>query len=234
VIGIVLSGILDDGTAGMIAIKERGGVAIAQDPQDALYPGMPLSAIENAGVDFVLPLSDIAPLLTRLVQQEVEEERSQPVSDEMDVEADIAEMDAEALRKERRPGTPSRFTCPECNGVLWELDEQELLRFRCRVGHAYSAESLLAEQFDVVEAAMWAALRALEENISLARQVAMRMRNLGHDLSAERFEQQAEEGEREAELLRRVLTVRSPADPAEADPVASQSEAIAESVSVAE
>jgi two-component system chemotaxis response regulator CheB len=219
VVGVVLSGTLDDGTAGIIAIKERGGVAIAQNPETALYSGMPLSAIENAKVDYILPISDIAQALTQLANEPVDEKGEGPVPEDMDMEADIVELKADSLRDEIRPGVPSRFTCPECQGVLWEIDDDELLRFRCRVGHAYSSESLLAGQFDAVEAALWAALRALEENISLSSRVGKRMRNRGHMQSAERFERQAREAGKQAEVLRHVLTTRSPADPAEPEPL---------------
>lgn len=216
VVGVVLSGTLDDGTAGLIAIKQRGGVAIAQDPNEALYSGMPLSAIENAGADYVLQVSDIASLLIRLAREEVKGE-GEPVSDDMEIETDISELEFDALHVDKRPGTPSRFTCPECNGVLWEIDDENLLRFRCRVGHAYSAETLLSEQTDSVEAAMWAALRALEENVALTSRLAKRMRDGGHPITAERFERQSIEADERAEIIRRVLVTRSAADPAEPD-----------------
>ena len=214
VVGVILSGTLDDGTAGLIAIKKRGGVAIAQDPYEALYPGMPMSAIENADIDYVLPISEIASALIRLAYEEVEEGGA-PVSDDMEIETDISELEFDSLHVERRPGTPSRFTCPECNGVLWEIDDENLLRFRCRVGHAYSAETLLSEQTDSVEAAMWAALRALEENVSLTGRLARRMRDRGHPITAARFEKQSREADERAEVIRRVLITRSAADPAE-------------------
>jgi two-component system chemotaxis response regulator CheB len=219
VVGVVLSGTLDDGTAGLIAIKERKGIAIVQSPETALYSGMPLSAIESAEVDFILPVPDIARMLTQLANDPTDEKGGGPVSEEMEIEADIVELELDSLRNEVRPGTPSRFTCPECLGVLWEIDDEGLLRFRCRVGHAYSSESLLAGQFDAVEAALWAALRALEENISLSSRIVARMRSRGHIRSAERFERQADDAEKQAELLRRVLASRSPADPAEPEPL---------------
>ena len=216
VVGVILSGTLDDGTAGMIAIKQRGGTAIAQDINEALYMGMPLSAIENADVDYILPISAIASTLISLAYEEVEE-GGEPVSDDMEIETDISELEFDALHIEKRPGTPSRFTCPECHGVLWEIDDENLLRFRCRVGHAYSAETLLSEQTDSVEAAMWAALRALEENVSLLSRLAKRMRDRGHPITSERFENQAREADERADIIRRVLITRSPAEPAEPD-----------------
>jgi two-component system chemotaxis response regulator CheB len=217
VVGVILSGTLDDGTAGLIAINSQGGTAVAQDPEEALYGGMPLSAIENADVDYVATVSEIASILIRLANEPVEE-GDEPVSDDMEIETDISELEFDALHNDRRPGTPSRFTCPECNGVLWEIDDENLLRFRCRVGHAYSAETLLAEQSDAVEAAMWAALRALEENVALMSRLADRMRRRGHHTTAARFEAQARDADSRAELLRQTLVTRPPLDPAEPDP----------------
>jgi len=153
----------------------------------------------------------------RLANETVEE-GDETVSDEMEIESDISELEFDALHAERRPGTPSRFTCPECNGVLWEIDDENLLRFRCRVGHAYSSDTLLAEQSDTVEAALWAALRVLEENVSLMRRLSRRMRERGNDASAARFEQQARDADSRAELLRQTLITRPPIDPVEPDP----------------
>lgn len=112
VIGVILSGALDDGTVGLAAIKNEKGVAIVQDPEDAIYPGMPQSAIENVEVDYVLPLVEIAPLLVRLAHEPVEEYPPSQ-SDDLEYEADIAELDMSALEDENRPGIPSTFVCPE-------------------------------------------------------------------------------------------------------------------------
>ncbi|HEV8483986.1 MAG TPA: chemotaxis protein CheB [Blastocatellia bacterium] len=174
VMGIILSGTLDDGSAGLIAIKKQGGIAIIQDPEEALYPGMPANAIESLDADYILPVSGIASVLARLTRERVEE-RGGPESEQLETESDIAELDFESMHKYDRPGTPSRFTCPECHGVLWEIDDERLLRFRCRVGHAYSSENLLGGQADAVEDALWAALRTLEENVALLQRIADRM-----------------------------------------------------------
>lgn len=205
VIGVVLSGTLDDGTAGLLAIKTRGGVAIVQDPDDALYGGMPRSAIENVEIDHILPASEIGPLLASIVNEPVEWEGDETVSDDMEKEIDVAEFDLDAMKDNDRPGIPSRYTCPECHGVLFEIDEKGLLRFRCRVGHAYTAETLLSEQSEALEAALWAALRSLEENVALALRMARRMRERGNTRSAERFQENADDLEQRVELIRNVL-----------------------------
>ena len=145
VIGVVLSGALDDGTAGLQAMKMRGGLAVVQDPEDALFSSMPRSAVDNVAVDHVLPLSAIAPALATLTRQPVPEQEEAAVPDEMEIEVGVAEMDMAALEADRA-GAPSGYACPDCHGVLWEVQEGELVRFRCRVGHAYSPDSLLASQ----------------------------------------------------------------------------------------
>ncbi|MEA2708691.1 MAG: two-component system, chemotaxis family, protein-glutamate methylesterase/glutaminase, partial [Phycisphaerales bacterium] len=165
VVGVVLTGNLDDGTAGLVAIKRVGGVAIVQDPNEAMYPGMPTSAVQNVDVDHVVPLAEIGPLLARIARQPVEEVMASEPDEQMGFEAQIANMEREAIHKEMRPGAPSGFACPDCHGTLFEIREGQLARFRCRVGHAYSPESLLAAQSNGIEAALWTALRALEEKV---------------------------------------------------------------------
>jgi two-component system, chemotaxis family, protein-glutamate methylesterase/glutaminase len=216
VVGIVLSGGLDDGTAGLIAVKRQGGLAVVQDPNEALYPSMPQSAIVHNDVDHVLPLSEIASVVVRLVHERVEEEGEKPVSDDMETEVDIAELDMATLHAGEKPGIPSRFSCPECNGVLWEIDDENLIRFRCRVGHAYSTESLLAVQSDSVEGAIWAGLRALEENAALMRRMSKQMRSTGNERSALKFDGQALSALQRAEVLRQLILDREGMTAAEA------------------
>lgn len=203
-VGVILSGNLDDGTAGLIAVKMQGGVAVVQDPNEALFSGMPRSAIENVEVDHILPLSAIAPKLVRLAQEPVVA-AAEPVTGEMEIETDIAELDMAALQKAERPGTPSGFACPECGGALWELREGELIRFRCRTGHAFSAQALLAEQSENLETALWTGLRALEEKAALARRMFAGARSRNQPRSAARFEQQARESQQNAAIIRQLL-----------------------------
>jgi two-component system chemotaxis response regulator CheB len=202
VIGVVLSGALDDGAAGLAAIKARGGLAVAQDPDDALYPAMPLNAIEQVGVDHVMPAAAMGELLVWLTK----ELAGEPAlgSDNMRVEVEMEEM-AAGIGSNRYSGRPSGFSCPDCNGVLWEVDEDEVFRFRCRAGHAWSPESLLAEQNDGIEAALWIALRSLEERASLSRRLATAAEARGHRITAQRFTEQANEAEHGAGLIRALL-----------------------------
>ncbi|NMG10000.1 chemotaxis protein CheB [Brasilonema sp. UFV-L1] len=205
VVAVVLTGVLDDGTAGLRAVKMRGGVAVVQNPEDAMYAGMPRSAIENIDdIDYILPLSAIPAVLVNLANTQVEGEED-PVPEEIEIESNLVELDMNVLNNEERPGKPSTFGCPDCGGTLWELSEGGLLRFRCRTGHAFSAETLLAKQSDALEDALWVALRALEEKASLSRRMAKRMRDRNQPLSAQRLEEEVQDTQERAALIRDVL-----------------------------
>ncbi|MBE9228180.1 chemotaxis protein CheB [Phormidium sp. LEGE 05292] len=204
VIGVILSGALDDGTAGLLEIKKLGGIAIAQDPEEALYDGMPGSAIENVEVDYVLPIAEIGEKLATLAHEPVETNNNS-VDSQLAMETDMAELDAEAVQSLERPGKESPYSCPECGGVLWELNNGNFLRFRCRTGHAFSPDSLFAEQSDALEQALWVALRALKEQSALSRKLAKRAKQRNHSISANRFAEQAQEADSKAEVIRRVL-----------------------------
>lgn len=204
VVAVVLSGSLDDGTAGLSAVKKQGGVAIVQNPEEALYDGMPRSAIDNVPVDRILYISEIVPALVELAHLPVAA-APKSVDRDLQIESDMAELDMDAVQSEDRPGKESSYSCPECGGVLWELNNGNLIRFRCRTGHAYSVESLLAEQSDALEEALWSALRALKEKAQLTRRQALRAKERNQPLTASRFEEQLQETESEAEIIRKVL-----------------------------
>ena len=204
VIGVVLTGALDDGAAGLAAIKARGGIAVVQNPETALYPSMPRSAIENVATDHITDLADLPALLNKLAAEPIPA-AAPPVSDTMEIEVEMAEMNMAAYQNGERPGTPAGFGCPDCGGALFEIREGELLRFRCRVGHAWSSESLLAEQADALEDALWVALRALEERAALSERMAAAARERGHIHIVRRFEEQVGELRRRAELIRNFL-----------------------------
>jgi two-component system chemotaxis response regulator CheB len=206
VIGVVLTGSLDDGTAGLLEIKRQGGIAIVQDPDEAMSPGMPASALDVVSVDHVAALEQIPELLNNLVMVEVMQTRNgKGKSSRLKKETQIVELDdMAAIEDENRPGTPSSFACPECGGVLWELDGEEMLRFRCRVGHAYTAGSLSIEQTEAVEGALWAAMRALEEGASLARRMANSAKGK-HPKLETKYTERAQAKMEHAEVLRKLI-----------------------------
>jgi len=209
VVGAVLSGALDDGTAGLVAIKERGGVALVQDPLDALVDSMPRSALDHLAVDACLSAEALGAELARLARAPVSEP-SPPVKSRMRQEVAAAEMDPHQLGRQDHPGTPSAFACPECHGVLWEIHDGALVRYRCRVGHAYSPETMVADHSASVEGALWAALRALEENGALTGRMRDQATARGLNAAARRFAARAAAAYEHAEVLRRMLLQSPP------------------------
>lgn len=173
VIGVVLTGALDDGTAGLWAIKLRGGTAIVQDPADAQNRSMPLNALENVAIDYQLPAAEIGPLLGRLVGEEAaaKPRAGDGELERMHAEVKIAEG-SDALEYDVRSlGELSPFTCPECHGVLTTLRDGTAKRYRCHTGHAYSANALLESATEQVEDRLWDAVRSLDETVLLFNQL---------------------------------------------------------------
>ena len=204
VVGVVLTGNLDDGTAGLAAIKRCGGVAVVQDPGEADYPAMPESAIANVEVDHVVPVAEIGQLLDQLLREPRPEV---PVDCDplVEEEPDAMGTGRDDIGKANEVGEPSALTCPDCGGTLFERPREPLLHFRCRTGHAYSPESLLAKQSEALEAALWAALRSLEENAALARRMEKRAGEQGRRHSSRRYKQRAADAEKHAKALREML-----------------------------
>jgi two-component system chemotaxis response regulator CheB len=202
VIGVVLSGLLDDGAAGLLAIKRQQGLAIVQDPADAQYPDMPNAALSAASVDHRVPADQIGPLLTQLSSEGLTLPKP-VVSQQLHLEgrSDIGE--AVAMEK---LGKPSGYTCPECAGALWEVDDRELLRFRCRVGHGFSTAGLASEQRKLSEDTLWAAIRALEESASFARRLAETFRSKDLSAAADEYERRAARDSTYAEKITRAMT----------------------------
>lgn len=205
VVGVVLTGNLDDGTNGLAAIKRCGGVTVVQDPQDADYPSMPRNALAHVEVDHVLPLADIGPQLDRLVRE------PRPIGpadcdpgEEPDAMGVPQERGRDAATGSAR-GEPSGLTCPDCGGSLFERPGEHPSHFRCRTGHAFSPESLLARQSDSLDAALWAALRSLEENAALAWRMEKRTREQGNAGASQRYERRARAAEEHARSLRGIL-----------------------------
>ncbi|MCP2248437.1 chemotaxis protein CheB [Lentzea aerocolonigenes] len=205
VIGVILSGALDDGTAGMAAIKSRGGLAVVQDPADAIYPGMPESVLQHVEVDHVLPVVRIGPLLARLAGQHADAIAPEPASDTLLTEVAVSQDDSGAAYGDiPRIGSPTNFTCPDCSGSLVEIPG-EGVQYRCLVGHAWTADALMDAYGGTLERAMWTALRTLDEKASLAHRMVGVSRGAGRELVAERYVRQEEEALAAADVLRKYL-----------------------------
>ena len=200
VVGVILTGYMDDGTAGLWTVKRLGGTAIVQDPTDALVPFMPLNALTHVKVDYCLPLEEIAPLLVRLTTEAAEGDYQVPK--EVEIEVNIAKeqkaLDAGVLQL----GEPSNYACPECHGVLLQLKEGTLFRFRCHTGHAYSVESLMADIGEKMDEAVWNSIRAFEEGELFMRHMAEHLDHGDKGPSAESFLKRADEAKRRANLMR--------------------------------
>lgn len=196
VIGVVLTGHLDDGTAGLNSVKTHGGISVVQDPKDATAPGMPESALRNVQVDHCVPLAEMPTLLIRLTKKRAAVRRKRGITRMDKRSATPKEMD-------KQFGRPTAFVCPECNGPLWETDSGRSLQFRCHVGHAYSPDSLLADHADSLERALWSAVRTFDEQAALLRRLAERdvqPLTIGSNL-----EERAKEREKNANLIRKLL-----------------------------
>lgn len=187
VIGVVLSGALDDGTAGLWAIKLRGGTAVVQDPADAMHRSMPLNALDNVDVDHKVPVAEMGTLLGRLTREEAAPEVLLPALERERMEAEIKiarEVDSR-LENILQYGQLSPFTCPECHGVLTMFREGHILRFRCHTGHAMSSATLLESNTEQVEQRLLDALRALDETVMLLNQLGEEYAKQGNTAAAE-------------------------------------------------
>jgi two-component system chemotaxis response regulator CheB len=168
--GIILTGYLDDGTAGLIAIKRCGGTCIVQDPMEADYPDMPKNALNQVKVDYCVPIAEMGGILAKLVARKPGKQKAIPK--DIQREAIIAERVLSDLPSVNALGEQVPFNCPGCGGVLWKIDKGPQLRYRCHTGHAYTAAALLAEQTKKIEETMWTALRMFEERKNLLTTLA--------------------------------------------------------------
>jgi two-component system chemotaxis response regulator CheB len=219
VVGVVLTGMLDDGTAGLAAVARYGGATLVQDPTDAEFPSMPANALQGTPTARSLSLDALVDEVVRIVS-------SEPVPVEQpEVEAAVRERDTAEVRSAlgHNPalpgggtiGSPSPYSCPDCGGVLNEVLDDAPVRFRCRVGHAYNAESLLRHQSHTFEDALWTALRAVEEREEISQRLAGEAARAGRDWSRAHFARRAEDAHRSAAVLRGVLAQHREANSAD-------------------
>lgn len=191
VCGVLLSGTLDDGVAGMHAIRNAGGMTLVQDPADALFSDMPRNAILSGAAEATVGTDDLAAAVTRSVN--------------VLLENGGGKASPEAAHDERATGHPSVFTCPDCGGTLWESDEDGNLRYRCRTGHAYNVNAIMSAQHSALEDSLWVAQRIIEERIDFFRRMARRAGDRGDAKSAERYDRQAKEHETDHARVREAL-----------------------------
>jgi two-component system chemotaxis response regulator CheB len=205
-VAVVLSGSLDDGAAGCAAVARHGGRVVIQDPDDATYPSMPRNAIAADHPDCVVPLAKIGAAVNDEVERVSALPAEEPKDDQDAQEVELAEFDFDAGTGTRL-GDESPFSCPTCGGVLRETPD-DVVRFRCRVGHAFGADGLLHAQSETLDDALWVALRALQERAELSTRLRKRMEERGRQSLAARYERQREEAERAAGSIRTLLLDR--------------------------
>lgn len=190
VIGVILTGSMDDGAAGLLAVRRGGGATVVQDPREAMFPSMPDKARQAAQPDHVLALAAIPPLLVELVSEYAGDDC---LSTEVPLETREEAPHGARFLTSAEQGEPADIACPDCHGTLWEIDEPGGIRFRCRVGHGYSEDAMLKAHRDSVERALYVALRALEERVALLRKLAERAHRRGSVMVAQIFEQRIEQ-----------------------------------------
>lgn len=208
VIGVILTGLLDDGAAGLQAVQRCGGVAVVQAPEDAAFPEMPRQALLTVKGARTVKLAELAPLLVRLTGEPAPQ--PPPVPEVLRIEAELTEDAMKDEDWEAVPGRRTEFTCPECNGAIREIEEDGILRYRCRVGHAYTHESLVAAKDDAVEDALWLALQTLQERTQMLERMAREDEARDRPRSALSFRERAREAEQHAQRLREFIARLKP------------------------
>lgn len=209
VVGIVLSGALDDGTSGLWSVKRLGGITMVQSPTDAAFDSMPLSALDQVDVDYCLAAQDMGMRLARLEMPVHQAEAElMPALERAGLETSIA-GDGDAFRKGiMNAGKLTPFTCPECQGVLVQIDEDGISRYRCHTGHGYTRAALLSEVVEKVEETYWISMRSLEEAAMLLEHTAASLEKEGKGSAAELFRQEAGVATAESRELRETLLRR--------------------------
>lgn len=202
-VGIILSGLLDDGTSGMWAIKRCGGMCIVQDPNQAEYPDMPLSVINNMEVDHVASLEEIGILIAGIVKRK--KTRKKTIPKDILAESKISETTAVGIEEIESIADCSVFACPDCGGNLWSMKGDIIKRYRCHIGHAYTEKDLAVKQAEVASGTLWVALRMMEERKHLLRKMEIDYEKKGYkSLSIKNVEKQ-DEMERHIDELKKIL-----------------------------
>ncbi len=210
VIGIVLSGLLDDGTSGLWSIKRFGGTTVVQDPSEAVVDSMPLSALAEVEIDHVLPAAGIGPLVGRLVQetQRAAVQVPQDVAERMEVEVAVAGSANGFQRGILRFGETTALTCPECHGALRRIAEGRLTRFRCHTGHGFTADALISGITHTAKEALWNATRALEEGVMLLDEMARQLEEQGRSDEAAQLKRRAHVMQQRASAVQELATTQ--------------------------
>lgn len=207
VVGVILTGYQDDGTSGLLTVKRCGGIAVIQDPNDAIVPDMPANALENVEVDYCLPISEMGAVLDRLAREPAKE--PPPVSEDIIEEMKITENTIGDTSNRSNLGNLVPYSCPECGGSLREMEGDKILRYRCHTGHAYTARALISDKSDTIENALWHALSILGERTNMLSNMARHERVRSRNKSAAIYENRAEESRAHTQSIRNLIMALS-------------------------
>jgi two-component system, chemotaxis family, protein-glutamate methylesterase/glutaminase len=202
-IGVLLTGLLDDGSSGLQAVQRCGGVTIVQEPKEAIYTDMVTNAMALIKVDYVLPLVEIAKLLNRLASTPTE--AAAPVPEDLRLEVTFSQRAMGGVEVMSRLGKGTTFTCPDCGGRLWEIDSENQLRYRCEVGHAFNGNNMVNGNREAVEEALWVALRNLQERERMLERLAASAEANGYNKGMADYSEKAAETKSHTAHLRRFL-----------------------------
>lgn len=206
VIGVILTGALDDGTSGLWTIKRFGGTAVVQDPKDAEVPSMPENALREVEVDYIVPVDEMAELLANLMREKVKtSETFMEENKQTELEIKIAAEDSAFESGIMSYGDLTPYTCPECHGVLVKLKDGERPRYRCHTGHAFSPDSLLAAVTEIIENSLWSAIRGIEESVMLLNQMGEHLANSGNINLSALYYKKAHEAEQRVHGIRELV-----------------------------
>jgi len=205
-IGVVLTGLLDDGTTGMLAIKRSGGTCIVQDPNEAEYPDMPLAVLNNMEVDYSIGLADMGEVIESITQTNPEEK---PAPDDVIIESEIAERVVVDYDNVKQLGEKSIYACPDCGGGLWDITKKggggKVVRYRCHIGHSYSEKDLVIKQGEIFESTLWTALRIMEERRNLLMKMENDHAKKGLAIIAKNYKEKADEIQGHVDKMKEVL-----------------------------
>jgi two-component system chemotaxis response regulator CheB len=199
-VGVVMTGTMHDGASGLWAVDQCGGVTVVQDPSDAKFPDMPVNALNRLRPDHVVTLAAMPKLLASLAAEPAG--APMPVPESIRFEIEIARGRSATIDEMDRLGRRSPLACPDCHGVMWEIDEGELVRYRCHVGHAYTAELMNMAIDENLRRGLASALRALEERRELAHKLQKQAEHNNQRMLAASWSERCEEAQRELDVVR--------------------------------
>jgi two-component system, chemotaxis family, protein-glutamate methylesterase/glutaminase len=206
VIGVVLTGLLNDGSSGMSAIKRSGGTTIVQDPNEAEYPDMPLSVLNTIEVDYCVPVAEIGPIIEKVIAEAEEAMPQERVADaDLRAEAEMYERVTTSINVGETWGNHTPYTCPDCGGVLFKHDQDAITKYKCHTGHSFSVRDLVLKQSEELESSLWFAIRSMEQKKDLLASLASKGQKVGNKHLVEDYHTRIEEIEKHINKLKTIL-----------------------------